>query len=179
MFVIMFFLFQKNFKSWFVSSLTWIMEAGNFHTLGKQELLNMIRQKSATIQTLINERKWIEEDNHLQRIQAIELKEKLLKWQTYASQKEKQLSEMQNETARLKEDGKKWRAGFFRAVEALRTWKTKYTAMVKKHNDIKQQLDHLITLGSICVKSVIFTNITAWHYCSIYSINHRPMQLQR
>ena len=143
----MFFLFQKNFKSWFVSTLTWIMEAGNFHTLGKQELLNIIGQKSATIQTLINERKWIEEDNHLQRIQAIELKEKLLKWQTYASQKEKQLSEMQNETARLKEDGKKWRAGFFRAVETLRTWKTKYTAMVKKHNATKQQLDHLITLG--------------------------------
>ena len=149
----MFFLFQRNFKSCFVSALTWIMEAGNFHTLDKQELINIIGQKSATVQTLINERKWIEEDNHLYRIQAIELKEKLLKWQIYASKKEKQLNEMQNETARLKEDDKKWRAGFFRVVETFRTWKTKYnqlnvhfTALVKKYNTIKQQLDHLITL---------------------------------
>lgn len=73
----------------------------------------------------MNERKWIEEGNQLQRIQTVEFKEKLLKWQTYASQKEQQHKEMANETAKLREDNKKLRAGLSRVVEGAKTLKSK------------------------------------------------------
>lgn len=102
----------------------------------------------------MNERKWIEEDNQLQRIQTVEFKEKLLKWQTYASQKEQQHKEMANKTAKLREGNKKLRAGLSRVVEGAKTLKSKYnnlkdhnTALLKKYNATKQELDYLITLG--------------------------------
>ena len=117
---------------------------GNLHALNKEDLINIIKQKTATNQTLMNERKWIEEDNHLHRVQAFEFKEKLLKWQTHTNKKGQFQKQMENESSRLKEEEKKLRADLSQAVEDFKTIKTKYhklkfhyTALLKKFNTAK------------------------------------------
>ena len=127
---------------------------GNLHALNREDLINIIKQKTATNQTLMNERKWIEEDNHIHRVQAVELKEKLLKWQTHANEKDHQHRETQNECSKLREDDKKWRVGFSRVQERMRTrnaqckrLKVICTELVKQRNAIKQERDLAITVG--------------------------------
>ena len=134
---------QRNHKSCFGFAFRWIME-GNLHALNKEDLINIIKQKTASNQTLMNERKWIEEDNHLHRVQAVEFKEKLLKWQTHANEKDQFQKQMENESSRLKEEEKKLRADLSQAVEDFKTIKTKYhklkfhyTALLKKYNTAK------------------------------------------
>ena len=127
---------------------------GNLHARNKEDLIDIIKQKTATNQILMNERKWIEEDNHIHRVQAVELKEKLLKWQTHANEKDHQHRETQNECLKLREDDKKWRVGFSRVQERMRTrnaectrLKVICTELVKQRNAIKQERDLAITVG--------------------------------
>ena len=127
---------------------------GNLHALNKEDLINIIKQKTASNHTLMNERKWIEEDNHIHRVQAVELKEKLLKWQTYANEKDQQNRETQNECLKLRDDDKKWRVGFSRVQECMRTRNAEFkrlkvicTELVKQRNAIKQERDLAITVG--------------------------------
>lgn len=109
-------------------------------SLSKEDLEKVIETQRKTIQSLVNEREWLLNDNNILRIRTVQYEEGIHRWQRYTETKELQIQQMVATIQGLRVD-------LSRAVEELQTVKASYFSLLEKYKLQSQQLDYGINLG--------------------------------
>ena len=123
------------------------MAPSDLFSFTQEELISVIEQQHGEIQILLNERSWLQEDSKIQRSQAAECFEKVLKWQEYGNGLTKELEH-------LRTRDEQWKEALTQAVDKLNTERENYTnldslysSLKEKNKQIKETLESAFILG--------------------------------
>ena len=131
------------------------MASSELFSYTQEELISIIEQQHGEIQSLLNERRWLHEDSNMQRSQAQECYDKLLKWQAYGNGLAKELEN-------LKKRDEQWKEALTKAVDKLNTERENFTNLENLYSSLKEKNKHLKETSSreACMKNIVLCTIT-------------------
>ena len=101
--------------------------ANNSLPLSKEQLCQIINQQQTTIQSLLSERQWLIDDNHIQKLDVQKFKETSIQWKTYAKAMSEELNHARQDLAKL--------------TESHEILKDKYEAVKGMYWEVKEKND--------------------------------------
>ena len=134
------------------------MASDDLFSYTQEQLISVIEQQHAEIQSLLNERSWLQEESNLQRSQARECYEKVLEWQEYCKALEKEREHLTNRD-------EQWKQGATKAVDELNTLKEKCSDLEKlcfplkmENRKMKRAFDWAFDLGKVMYEEYCVLN---------------------
>lgn len=126
----------------------------NLQSVTKQHLIQIVNQQRIAIQSMANERHWLQDDNHIHRGDIDQYKGMAAQWQRYAQEKEKQLQVMAEELKQAKQLEQRLNSGMAKVVvdhanlrEENNKLKIRYFQLEEKYKATKQHLHYGLDLG--------------------------------
>ena len=142
------------------------MASNDLFSYTQEQLISVIEQQHAEIQSLLNERSWLQEESNLQRSQAGECYEKVLEWQEYCKALEKEREHLTNRD-------EQWKQGATKALDELNTLKEKCNDLEKlcfplkmETKKLQKALDWAFDLGKFMYNEYCYLN---YNYTSLFN----------
>ena len=124
-----------------------------------EQLITIVQQQQGQIENLANERTRLQEENNVQRSQGMQWYQKLMEWQQYAD-------ELEKDRENFKKRDEEWRGGLTEAVkqrdevrEKFSELKKLYPSLKKDNEKIKQTLECGYSIGK-----GLYEEYTTLHY---------------
>ena len=143
-----------------------VMASSQLFSYTQEQLISIIDQQNAEIQSLLNQTSWLQADSNAQYSQAQECCEKVLEWQEYCKSLEK-------ERDNLKTRDELWKQGLTKAVSELNTLKEKYDHLeglcfpLKMENrKMTQALGQAVDVGKFMYDEYCLLN---YNYTSLFN----------
>ena len=134
------------------------MASNDLFSYTQGQLISVIEQQHVEIQSLLNERSWLQEESNVQRSQVSECFEKVAEWQEYCKALEKEREHLTNRD-------EQWRGGLTKAVDELNTLKEKCSELERlcfplkrETKKIRQALEWAFDLGKFMYEEYCVLN---------------------
>lgn len=126
----------------------------NLQSATKQHLIQIINQQRIAIQSMANQRHWLQDDNHIHRGDIDKCKGMAAQWQQYTQEKDNQLQVITEELRQAKQLEQRLNSGMAKVVvdhanlrEENNNLKLRYFQLEEKYKATKQDLQYGLDLG--------------------------------
>ena len=120
----------------------------NSCAMSKDQLLQIIRRQQISIQSLVNERQWLLDDNHIHRVEINKFKSLAFQWQRYAQQDlAVELKQAKLHLKKLKDDLRKAEKDYTILLDKYNNLEVLYFELIEDYEINKKYLQFCLQLG--------------------------------